>query len=235
MRRKKRAASVSPRHLFQRRRGFQTTRNAVGRSGGTRPPSTIITKIPTQQSITGRVHKLLLPGKVFFLFILMAISVMLTFRHAGVKRHYPDRVSRIELCVIVGAAAMIFFPLMSQGYVQSADALFGVQQKGGFRSIVTLMSFLFGAWAHVAVAVLVPAARPGLGAGRKARRCRRKYHRGVQIRHPGVDHRALHRIGGGRASRCCCLAGLALVAVIVLLSPLARRSLRMGSDNANAA
>ena len=49
--------------------------------------------------------------------------------------------------MLVGAAAMIFFPLMSQGYVQSADALFGVQQKGGFRSIVTLMSFLFGAWA----------------------------------------------------------------------------------------
>src|SRR5690606_36695012 len=68
---------------------------------------------PTQQSITGRIHKLLLPGKVFFLFILLAISILLAVRHSGVKRHYPDRISRIEVGVLVGAAAMIFFPLMS--------------------------------------------------------------------------------------------------------------------------
>src|SRR5690606_33767977 len=102
---------------------------------------------PTQQSVTGRIHKLLLPGKVFFLFILLAISILLTVRHSGVKQHYPVRIARIEIGVLVGAAAMIFFPLMSQAYVQSADALFGVQQRGGFRAIVPLMSFLFGAWA----------------------------------------------------------------------------------------
>jgi len=102
---------------------------------------------PSQQSLTGRIHALLLPSKVFFLFVLLAISVLLTARHKGVTRHYPELIERIEIGVLVGAAVMIFFPLMSQGYVQSADALFGVQQKGGFRSIVTLMSFLFGAWA----------------------------------------------------------------------------------------
>jgi len=102
---------------------------------------------PAQQSITGRIHALLLPSKVFFLFILLAISILLTARHKGVTRHYPELIERIEIGVLVGAAVMIFFPLMSQGYVQSADALFGVQQTGGFRSIVTLMSFLFGAWA----------------------------------------------------------------------------------------
>ena len=90
---------------------------------------------------------MLLPSKVFFLFILLAIGILLTVRHDGVLRHYPDKVGRIEAGVLIGAVVMIFFPLMSQGYVQSADALFGVQQKGGFRSIVTLMSFLFGAWA----------------------------------------------------------------------------------------
>ena len=100
-----------------------------------------------QQSLTSKVHNVLLPSKVFFLFILLAIGILLTVRHDGVLRHYPDKVGRIEAGVLIGAVVMIFFPLMSQGYVQSADALFGVQQKGGFRSIVTLMSFLFGAWA----------------------------------------------------------------------------------------
>lgn len=103
--------------------------------------------VPGQQSVTSKVHNILLPSKVFFLFVLLAIGILLTVRHDGVLRHYPQKVGRIEAGVLIGAAAMLFFPLMSQGYVQSADALFGVQQKGGFRSIVTLMSFLFGAWA----------------------------------------------------------------------------------------
>jgi hypothetical protein len=102
---------------------------------------------PTQQSVTGRIHALLLPSKVFFLFVLLAISILLTVRHTGVTRHYPDLIERIEIGVLVGAVTMIFFPLMSQGFMQSGDALFGMQQKAGFRAIVPLMSFLFGAWA----------------------------------------------------------------------------------------
>lgn len=175
-------------------------------------------------------HKLLLPGKVFFLFILLAISVMLTFRHSGVKRHYPDRVSRIELCVLVGAAAMIFFPLMSQGYVQSADALFGVQQKGGFRSIVTMMSFLFGAWAMLLLLfsfrqhdqdLELAAKLAGVAASTIAVF---KYDILVSI--------IVRYIGSGADEfSVLLLAALALIAVIVLLSPLARR-IAVGSDTA---
>lgn len=177
---------------------------------------------PTQQSITGRIHKLLLPGKVFFLFILLAISVLLTFRHSGVKRHYPERVGRIEVCVLVGAAAMIFFPLMSQAYVQSADALFGVQQRGGFRSIVTLMSFLFGAWAMLLLLfsfrqhdqdLEIAAKLAGVAASTIAVF---KYDLLVSI--------FVRYLGSGADElSVLLLVGLALIAVIVLLSPLARR------------
>lgn len=177
---------------------------------------------PVQQSITGRVHKLLLPGKVFFLFILLAISVLLTFRHAGVKQHFPHEVSRIEVCVLVGAAAMVFFPLMSQAYVQSADALFGVQQKGGFRSIVTLMSFLFGAWAMLLLLfsfrqhdqdLELAAKLAGVAASTIAVF---KYDILVSI--------IVKYLGSGaEAHSVLILIGLALLAVVVLLSPLARR------------
>lgn len=177
---------------------------------------------PTQQSVTGRIHKLLLPGKVFFLFILLAISILLTARHAGVKRHYPDRISRIEICVLVGAAAMIFFPLMSQAYVQSADALFGVQQRGGFRSIVTLMSFLFGAWAMLLLLfsfrqhdqdLELAAKLAGVAASTIAVF---KYDILVSI--------IVRYLGSGADElSVLLLVGLALIAVIVLLSPLARR------------
>lgn len=183
---------------------------------------------PTQQSITGRIHKLLLPAKVFFLFLLLAISVLLTLRHTGVKRHYPDRISRIEVSVLVGAAAMIFFPLMSQAYVQSADALFGVQQKGGFRSIVTLMSFLFGAWAMLLLLfsfrqhdqdLELAAKLAGVAASTIAVF---KYDLLVSI--------IVRYLGSGADTLAVAvLIGLALLAVVVLMSPFARRVF-IGSD-----
>jgi hypothetical protein len=183
---------------------------------------------PVQQSITGRVHKLLLPGKVFFLFILLAISVLLTVRHSGVKLHYPHQIARIEIGVLVGAAAMIFFPLMSQGYVQSADALFGVQQKGGFRSIVPMMSFLFGAWAMLLLLfsfrqhdhdLELAAKLAGVAASTIAVF---KYDILVAI--------VVRYLGSGAAELSVLIVfGLALLAVVVLLSPLARRAV-LGAD-----
>lgn len=183
---------------------------------------------PTQQSITGRIHKLLLPGKVFFLFILLAISILLTVRHGGVKRHYPERIGRIEVGVLVGAAAMIFFPLMSQAYVQSADALFGVQQRGGFRSIVPLMSFLFGAWAMLLLLfsfrqhdqdLELAAKLAGVAASTIAVF---KYDILVSI--------IVRYLGSGADEISVLMVfGLALLAVIVLLSPLARR-VAIGDD-----
>lgn len=184
---------------------------------------------PAQQSITGRVHKLLLPGKVFFLFILLAISILLTVRHSGVKRHYPeDQIVRIEIGVLVGAAAMIFFPLMSQAYVQSADALFGVQQKGGFRAIVPLMSFLFGAWAMLLLLfsfrqrdhdLELAAKLAGVAASTIAVF---KYDILVSI--------VVRYLGSGADELSVLLVfALAIAAVVVLLSPVARRAL-MGMD-----
>ncbi len=183
---------------------------------------------PAQQSITGRVHKLLLPSKVFFLFVLLAISVLLTLRHSGVKRHYPDQISRIEISVLVGAAAMVFFPLMSQAYVQSADALFGVQQKGGFRSIVTLMSFLFGAWALLLLLFSFRQHDQDLELAAKLA--------GVAVSTIAVFKYDLlvsvvvrYLGSGANTLSIVILSGLAVAAVLVLLSPLARRIV-VGSD-----
>lgn len=183
---------------------------------------------PLQQSITGRVHKLLLPGKVFFLFILLAISILLTVRHSGVKHHYPDQLTRIEIGVLVGAASMIFFPLMSQGYVQSADALFGVQRTGGFRAIVPLVSFLFGAWAMLLLLfsfrqhdhdLELAAKLAGVAASTIAVF---KYDILVAI--------VVRYLGSGAAEfSVLLLIGLALLAVVVLLSPFAR-NIVLGAD-----
>ena len=102
---------------------------------------------PDQRSITSVVHAVLLPLKVFFLLLLAAISVLLALRYQGVARHYKRDIGRIDLGVVIGAGAMLFFPLMSQGFVQTADALYGTSQNAGFKPIVNAMSVAFAAWA----------------------------------------------------------------------------------------
>ena len=101
---------------------------------------------PDQRSLTGRYHAILLPFKIFFLLILLAISLLLAARNSSVKAHYAGLMPRIELGVLVGAIVMIFFPLMSQAFVLTTDALYGTRQIGGFKPIVPFLSFAFGAW-----------------------------------------------------------------------------------------
>lgn len=102
---------------------------------------------PENRSLTSAVHGLVLPFKVFFLLMLAVISVLLAIRHKSVARHYPAEINTIDLGVVVGAIAMTFFPLMSQAFVETADALYGTAQNEGFKPIVPFMSFAFGAWA----------------------------------------------------------------------------------------
>jgi hypothetical protein len=84
---------------------------------------------------------------VFFLLVLGVISILLAIRHRSIAHYYPEHIGRIDVGVVVGAIAMIFFPLMSQAFVETADALYGTSQNEGFKPIVPFMSFAFGAWA----------------------------------------------------------------------------------------
>jgi hypothetical protein len=102
---------------------------------------------PDRRSLTGVVHAWLLPLKVFFLLTLLLVGLLLALRYDGVIRHYPQFMRRIEVGVIAGALAMVFFPLMSQAFVQTASALYGSAQGAGFKPLVPVMSLLFGAWA----------------------------------------------------------------------------------------
>ncbi len=102
---------------------------------------------PDQRSLTGMVHGVLLPLKVFFLLLLGAIGILLALRYKAVASYYPNHINRIDLGVVVGAIAMLMFPLMSQGFVQTADALYGTAQNAGFKPIVNAMTMAFAVWA----------------------------------------------------------------------------------------
>ena len=99
-----------------------------------------------RRSLTAQVHAWLLPFKVFFLLVLLAISMLLVLRHEAIEQHYNGNMARIEFGVVVGTAAALFFPFMSQAFVQSAEALYGISGRGTFSLITPLLSLAFGAW-----------------------------------------------------------------------------------------
>jgi hypothetical protein len=177
---------------------------------------------PENRSLTSRVHDLLLPLKVFFMFVLLAISVLLAVRHDGVMRHYPAQIASIEVGVLVGALVMVFFPLMSQAFVQTADVLYGVQQDTGFKPIVTLMSFAFGAWALLLALFFFRRHNPEVELAVKLA--------GVVastvavVKFDLIVDLFVRFLGSGADEVSIgILAVLAVLAVVVLLSPLARR------------
>lgn len=101
---------------------------------------------PERRSLTAKVHAWLLPAKVFFLLVLLVISILLVSRYKSMHEHYREAIPRIEFSVIIGTAAVLFFPLMSQAFVQSSEVLFGLSGRGTFSLIMPLLSLAFGAW-----------------------------------------------------------------------------------------
>jgi hypothetical protein len=106
---------------------------------------------PEQRSLTAKVHAALLPLKIFFLLVLLAISILLVSRHKAMQEHYHQMMPRIEYSVIIGTAAVLFFPLMSQAFVQSSEILYGLAGRGTFSLIMPVVSLAFGVWALLMV------------------------------------------------------------------------------------
>jgi hypothetical protein len=101
---------------------------------------------PERRSITSKVHAWLLPLKVFFFLVILAISLLLVLRHKAMEQNYKNTIGRIEFAVIVGTAAVLFFPFMSQAFVQSSEALLGLTGRGTFSRMMPVLSLAFGAW-----------------------------------------------------------------------------------------
>lgn len=102
---------------------------------------------PGGRSMTSVIHATLLPLKIFFAIILLVISVMLAIRRKAMEQHYQPYMNGIERGVLIGALAMVIYPVMSHAFLQSAALLyFGGGPSGGFRSTAPLVSFAFAAW-----------------------------------------------------------------------------------------
>jgi peptidoglycan/LPS O-acetylase OafA/YrhL len=103
------------------------------------------------RSMTSQVHSWTLPLKVFFLLTLLVISILLALRRQRLEDHYAGHMGEIEKGVLIGAAAMLFFPVMNHAFLQSAAMLDVAGASNSYRGPAPFFSFIFGAWALVLV------------------------------------------------------------------------------------
>ncbi len=99
------------------------------------------------RSLTGKVHKALLPLKIFFLLVVLAVAILLAVRRHGISSHYPNWMRKIERGVMVGAFAMLILPVMNLAFLQSSGLLYGTAFDSVYRTISLPMLIVFGAWA----------------------------------------------------------------------------------------
>ncbi|MEM1306159.1 MAG: hypothetical protein AAGG99_01420 [Pseudomonadota bacterium] len=107
---------------------------------------------PQNHSLTGQVHAALLPFKIFFMLVLVAISTLfLTLRFRAIQEHYPKESWAIDIGLIVGTVATLFFPLMSQAFVQSLIVMVGPAGRGPFSVYVPYITIAFLIWSLLVI------------------------------------------------------------------------------------
>lgn len=102
-------------------------------------------------STTAWVHDVTLPFKVFFLFVLLAIGILLAIWRRRLDVLYWRYSNRIERGVIIGALAMLIWPVSNHAYLQTASLLYGDAYGGFYATISPGISLLFAAWALLLV------------------------------------------------------------------------------------
>jgi uncharacterized membrane protein YuzA (DUF378 family) len=89
--------------------------------------------------------------KVFFLFLALSINVLLVVHHHTLEKQYSPIMPQVEICIIVATAAMLFYPFMYQGDIQTLDVIYGTANRSIVRSLGPYLSFLFGTGALLVV------------------------------------------------------------------------------------
>ena len=102
---------------------------------------------PDNISLMSQVHSVLLPFKVFFLIVILLIGILLIFWRKSIDEHYRPYAKLVERSLLIGALAMLFWPLTNHAFLLSADLLYASFVDGIYGSLAPIMSILFGAWA----------------------------------------------------------------------------------------
>jgi len=107
---------------------------------------------PDNSSLLDRTHSITLGLKIFFLLVILIISVLLAFRRNRIIAQYGDLAHRIDRGVLIGTFAMLFLPFMNHAYLLSTELIYGSNDwlGGGegvsFYRVPYALSIAFGVW-----------------------------------------------------------------------------------------
>jgi hypothetical protein len=103
------------------------------------------------RAITGLIHRYLLPFKVFFLLLVFTIAILLVVRHKTLEAHYEPYLSKLQRGVLIGAAAMLVWPLMNLAFLQSSGLLYGTAHASVYRDVSPMILAAYVLWALLLV------------------------------------------------------------------------------------
>jgi hypothetical protein len=98
---------------------------------------------PAQRSLSATWDRVFLPLKSFFVLIVVAIGALLAAWRYKLDEHYLKLVPAIERGLLIGASAMLLWPLMDYAYQQIANVLYGRSTQG----VQLRLSLVIGPWA----------------------------------------------------------------------------------------
>lgn len=97
---------------------------------------------PRNRSNAAKLDWVFFTFKVAFILVIILIGVLLMFWRHQLLEHYPRDLQAIDRCVMIGAALMLFWPLMDYAYQQVSDVLFGRE----YRDFKVRMSLVLAPW-----------------------------------------------------------------------------------------
>ncbi len=101
-----------------------------------------------QHSQTGYIHAVSLPFKVFFMLTILMIGGLLATWRQKLDRFYESYMPQVENGVLIGATAMLFWPVTNQAFLQSAATLYGPYSGSVYQdNLGAAFSLVFGFWA----------------------------------------------------------------------------------------
>jgi hypothetical protein len=101
-----------------------------------------------QHSQTGYIDALTLPFKVFFMLMVFTIGFLLAAWRSKLDRFYESYMPQVENGALIGAAAMLFWPVTNQAFLQSAAVLYGPYSGSIYQNALgPVFSLVFGFWA----------------------------------------------------------------------------------------
>lgn len=94
-----------------------------------------------------RLHRIVLPVKIFFLVVLFAVGGLLVHYRTRLRALYGDRLEDISFGMAVAGVVMIAWPLLNAAYLETMALLTGDGTSGAYAIMAPLIALGFGIWA----------------------------------------------------------------------------------------